>query len=103
MSVQIRFQSSLMAAATLLCAMIAPSAFAQFPQRWHPTAAYDDEGSVVGVARSGNIYVAGRTKQPGTSHDDWDAVVIKYSAAGVFQWAKTYDAFDNDAGDDIIT
>jgi len=96
MSAQIRFQAALVAAATLLCS----TAQAQWPQRWHPTGAYADEGQAVAVARDGSVYVAGKTKQFG-SHAYWDFVVLKYSAAGVFQWFQSYNGPGE--GDDIAT
>lgn len=54
-----------------------------------------DRGSVLKISVVGNIYVAGRTFN-GT---DNDMLLIKYNAAGVQQWVKT---FSGGAGNDVV-
>ena len=72
---------------------------AQWPARWNPSGSAREEGKVVAVEHSGNVFVAGISTHSGRS--DLDFQVIKYDAAGYFQWARNYDGDAN--GDDIGT
>lgn len=49
---------------------------------------------------SGNIYIVGNSRNQTT---DTDILTLKYNAAGVFQWARTYNGTDSssDAATDI--
>ncbi len=48
----------------------------------------NDEGNAVSVDAVGNIYVAGYSNGAGTFDD---MLLLKYNAAGVFQWSAIYD------------
>src|SRR5687768_15967535 len=89
-------RAPLCAAALLLCAI----GSAQWPARWHPTAATDDDAECVAVDRRGNVFVAGRTKffSGGT---DWDYGIVKYSPSGAKIWETHYDG--TATADDIPT
>ena len=97
MSRQIKLQAALIAAAHILCSM---SQAQVWTARWHPTLSYDDEGQVIAVGRSGATYVAGKSKRYG-DHQDWDFVVLKYSASGSLVWERSYDGLGH--GEDIPT
>jgi uncharacterized delta-60 repeat protein len=57
-----------------------------------------DEPSAIAADGSGNIYVAGRSKN---ANNDYDLFLIKYNAAGDTLWTRNYDA--GITGDDEAT
>lgn len=61
-------------------------------QRYAGIAGGDDEARKMIVKEDGTVYVAGKTFN-GT---DMDLLLIKYNAAGVQQWVKTYDGGSGD-------
>lgn len=54
----------------------------------------NDRGEDITLDGTGNIYVVGRS----INANDYDALTIKYNAAGVAQWTKFYNNVDNDYG-----
>lgn len=65
-----------------------------FAQRYWAGTVGHEEGRAVGADAAGNVYTAGIGSSPtsGTT----DAVLVKYSPAGVQQWARRYGAPFND-------
>jgi hypothetical protein len=72
----------------------------QWSQRYNGPANRSDVVSGLTISGSGDVIITGFTQQVGVS--DRDFVTIKYSAAGVKQWAKIYSAGTNsDEGRDV--
>jgi uncharacterized delta-60 repeat protein len=73
-----------------------PAGVLQWARRYFGGDAGHEEGRAVITDSAGNIYVAGIVSS--TSNNYHDAVLIKYSPAGVRLWVRTYDApfHDND-------
>jgi uncharacterized delta-60 repeat protein len=59
----------------------------QWAQLYSGTSNSSDYGYDIAIDASGNAYTAGYTSNTGTSYD---MTVVKYSSAGVFQWAGIY-------------
>ncbi len=67
-----------------------------------------DEPNELRVNTAGDVYVCGKTHHNG----DWDAVLLKYNAAGTLQWSRTlttsaadvetFEALELDADGDIV-
>jgi uncharacterized delta-60 repeat protein len=69
----------------------------KWARRYYATASgVHEEGRAVATDAAGNVFVAGIASSKSNTYQD--AVLIKYNAAGVLQWAKTYDGpmHDND-------
>lgn len=88
----------------LLFLILAGNTYAQVNINWHniyngPDTLMDRS---ISMARdnSGNIYIVGNSRNQTT---DTDILTLKYNAAGVFQWARTYNGTDSssDAATDI--
>jgi hypothetical protein len=59
----------------------------QWAQRYSYQGNWSDEGLAITADDTGNVYVTGRSVSTTTS---WDYATIKYSTAGVQQWAQRY-------------
>lgn len=71
------------------------SGIMEWTNRFNGTGNGIDNAKTIKVSTSGNIYVVGKT----FNGADFDIVLIKYNAAGVQQWVKTFDGtFGNDEG-----
>ena len=59
----------------------------QWVARYNGPANGDDSGYAIAIDNSGNVYVTGSSRGPGT---DFDYATIKYDSAGQQQWAARY-------------
>jgi uncharacterized delta-60 repeat protein len=64
----------------------------QWLARYSGTANGVDEGKVIQVDASGNVYVSGKTFVTGSAYD---FITIKYNSSGVQQWVSTYNGPGN--------
>jgi len=59
----------------------------QWVARYNGPANGDDYGFAIAIDSSGNLYVTGSSRGPGT---DFDYATVKYNSAGQHQWAARY-------------
>ncbi|TND07507.1 MAG: hypothetical protein FD123_3059 [Bacteroidetes bacterium] len=81
----------------IITIMYNSSGVQQWATPYNGAANTTDEGLGIDVDGSGNVYVAGYSTETGI---DFDAVTIKYNAAGVQQWAMIYDS-GNSGNDEL--
>jgi hypothetical protein len=77
-----------------------------WPQWWHTSVNYADEGQCVAVDHWGNVFVAGKSKEPRTTSGYYDMLVIKYDAAGNRLWTNAYHSSNGGSaysGDTVAT